>query len=205
MWNSILSTKGAKYMCLDIKNFYLTAALDRYKYMKMPILLFPEWTIEQYDLQKCVYNSFIYLKMRRAVWGLPQAGILADKLLRKRLLPHRYYECANTPGLWKHKMQPIFFTLVVNNFGVKYVGCEHVEHLIACIKDKYELAKDWRGDLSCGIKLNWDSNATTFDISMPGKGSTKCTLCGIVLFKLNPFLVMFLRVSSIDSTCFPRT
>ncbi len=49
IWNSILSTKGAKYMCLDIKNFYLTAALDRYKYMKMLILLFSEWTIKQYD------------------------------------------------------------------------------------------------------------------------------------------------------------
>ncbi len=38
-----------------------------------------------------------------------------------------------------------------------------------------------------------------------GKGSTKRTLCGIILFKLNTFLVMFLHVPSIDSTCFPRT
>ncbi len=37
-----------------------------------------------------------------------------------------------------------------------------------------------------------------------GKRLTKRTLCGIVLFKLNPFLVMFLRVPSIDSTCFPH-
>jgi hypothetical protein len=35
MWNSVLSTEGAKYMCLDIKNFYLSAPLDRYEYMKM--------------------------------------------------------------------------------------------------------------------------------------------------------------------------
>jgi hypothetical protein len=28
MWNSVLSTEGAKYMCLHIKNFYLTAPLD---------------------------------------------------------------------------------------------------------------------------------------------------------------------------------
>jgi hypothetical protein len=34
------------------------------------------------------------------------------------------------------------------------------------------------------------------------KGSTKRTLCGIALFKLNPFFVMFLSVPSIDSTCF---
>ena len=40
LWNSILSTKNAKYMCLDIKNFYLCAPMERYEYMKMPIGIF---------------------------------------------------------------------------------------------------------------------------------------------------------------------
>ncbi len=80
--------------------------------------------------------------MRRAVWGLPQAGILANKLLCKRLLPHRYYECNNTPGLWKHTTRPISFTLVVDDFGVKYVRHEHAEHLIKCIKKNYKLTED---------------------------------------------------------------
>jgi hypothetical protein len=44
MWNSVLSTKDARYMCLNIKNFYLSTLLNRYKYMKMPLALFPEWT-----------------------------------------------------------------------------------------------------------------------------------------------------------------
>ncbi len=130
MWNSVLSTAGAKYMCLDIKNFYLTAPLDQFEYMKMPIDLFPEWIVKQYELMKHVLNGFIYLKMRRAMWGLPQGGILANKLLQRRLLPHGYYKCNNTPGLWKHERRPISFTLVVDNFGVKYVGKEHVDHLI---------------------------------------------------------------------------
>ncbi len=99
MWNSVLSTAGAKYMCLDIKNFYLTAPLDQFEYMKMPIDLFPAWILKQYELMKHVLNGFIYLEMRRTVWGLPQAGILVNKLLRKHLLPHGYYECNNTPGL----------------------------------------------------------------------------------------------------------
>jgi len=103
MWNSVLSTEGVKYMCLDIKNFYLLAPLDRYEYMKMPLTLFSEWNIEQYKLRMHTLNGFVYLEMRRAVWGLPQAGILANKLLRRRLLPHGYYECTNTPGLWKHE------------------------------------------------------------------------------------------------------
>jgi hypothetical protein len=81
IWNRVLSTAGAKYMCLDIKNFYLTAPLDRFEYTKMPIALFPEWIVKQYELMKHRLNGFIYLEMRRAMWGLPQAGILANKLL----------------------------------------------------------------------------------------------------------------------------
>ncbi len=168
MWNSVLSTEGAKYMCLDIKIFYLTAPLDRFEHMKMPISLFPSWTREQYNLDTHAKNGFVYLEMRRAVWGLPQAGILANKLLRKRLLPHGYYECTHTPGLWRHLTRPISFTLVVDNFGVKYVGKEHIQHLITCLKEKYELTEDWTGNLYCGINLLWDYEARTLDISMPG-------------------------------------
>jgi hypothetical protein len=136
--------------------------------MKIPLALFPQWTSDQYDLTKHALHGFVYLEMRRAVWGLPQAGILANKLLRRRLLPHGYYECANTPGLWKHVSRPISFTLVVDDFGVKYVGKEHATHLIDCIKEKYGVTEDWTGDLYCGIKLKWDYVARTLDISMPG-------------------------------------
>ena len=100
LWNSVLSTKNAKYMCLDIKNFYLSAPLDRFEYMKIPLHLFPAWIREQYHLYTHAMHNFVYIEMQRAVWGLPQAGILANKLLKQHLTPHRYYECANTPGLW---------------------------------------------------------------------------------------------------------
>jgi hypothetical protein len=168
MWNSVLSTEGARYMCLNIKNFYLTAPLDCYEYMKIPLNIFPEWVITQYNLNKHALNGFINLEMRCAVWGLPQAGILANKLLRKRLLPQGQYKCANTPGLWKHKTHHSLFTLVVDNFGVKYVGKKHVDHLIWCIKQKYELTEDWAGNLYCGMKLSWDYSTQTLHISMPG-------------------------------------
>jgi len=57
---------------------------------------------------------------------------------------------------------------VADDFGVKYVGREQFDHLIKCIKEKYELTEDWLGDLYCGIKLYWDYIACTVDISMPG-------------------------------------
>jgi hypothetical protein len=86
-WNSVLSTQKAKYMCLDLNFFYLSVPLDRYEYMRIPLELFPPWIVKQYNLLTKVHQGHIYLEMRRAVWGLPQAGILANKLLCKRLAP----------------------------------------------------------------------------------------------------------------------
>jgi hypothetical protein len=51
MWNSILSTEGTKYLCLDIKKLYLIAPLNRFEYMKMPIDLFLTWIVQQYFLK----------------------------------------------------------------------------------------------------------------------------------------------------------
>eukprot|EP00804_Cyclotella_cryptica_P029536 CCRYP_020583-RA/>CCRYP_020583-RA protein AED:0.35 eAED:0.26 QI:0/-1/0/1/-1/1/1/0/1386 len=168
LWNSILSTKGAKFMGIDIKSFYLTAPLDRYEYMKMPITVFPEHIIQQYNLRAHVKNGFVYLELRKCVYGLPMAGALANKLLRKRLAPHGYYEVTHTPGLWRHVTRPISFTLVVDDFGVKYEGQEHAQHLVDTLKKYYKLAEDWTGDLYCGIALDWDYNNRTLDITMPG-------------------------------------
>jgi hypothetical protein len=168
LWNSVLSTPRAKYMTLDIKNFYLSASLDRFKYMRIPFALFPLWIVKQYALKDKVLNGHIYLEMQRAMWGLPQASILANKLLKKCLAPHGYFECKQMPGLWKHAPCPISFTLVVNDFGVKYMHQEDINHLIMCIKEKYEPTKDWNGNLYCRIHLKWDYNARTLNTSMPG-------------------------------------
>ena len=168
LWNSVISTEDARYMCLDIKNFYLGTPMDRFEYMKMPLSIFPQATIEQYDLDKHAKNGFVYLEIRKAIYGLPQAGILANKLLRQRLRPHGYYEVAHTPGLWKHISNPTQFTLTVDDFGVKYVGKENALHLINALRQHYDVEEDWDGKLYCGISLTWDYERRHVDIAMPG-------------------------------------
>ena len=47
--------------------------------------------------------------------------------------------------------------MVVDDFGVKYIGKENAEHLIKAIKKAgYEVSIDWEGSLYCGITLNWN-------------------------------------------------
>ena len=169
LWNSVLSTDDAKYATLDIANFYLGTPLDRYEYMKMPLDIFPQHIKEQYNLDELQYKGYVWLEIRKAIYGLPQAGILANKQLREKLQPHGYYEVAHTPGLWRHVTRPVQFSLVVDDFGVKYEGKENAEHLINAIKSEgYKLSIDWGGTKYCGITLNWDYDLRTLTISMPG-------------------------------------
>ena len=69
------------------------------------------------------------------MYGLPQAGLLAQELLEDRLLVHGYHQNQLIPGLWKHDTRPITFTLVVEYFGVKYVNKEDVNHLMNDLKE----------------------------------------------------------------------
>ena len=77
--------------------------------------------------------------------GLPHAGIIAQKLLEERLNQEEYYQSAQTQGFWKHKWQPVCFSLIVNDFGVKHVGKEHTQHLIETLKKFYTITTEWEG------------------------------------------------------------
>jgi len=50
MLNSTISTKNARYMMANIKDFYLNTPMEQYKYMAIPLADLPETIIEQYNL-----------------------------------------------------------------------------------------------------------------------------------------------------------
>ena len=99
IWNSVLSTEDARFMGIDIQNFYLSTPLDRYEYMRIPITLFPQHIIDQYNLRPNVKSGHVHLEIQKGIYGLPQAGILANKQLREKLEPVGCYELAHTTGL----------------------------------------------------------------------------------------------------------
>jgi hypothetical protein len=102
MWNSIISMPNAKFGSANIKNMYLETPLDQYKYMEMPLRLMPDDIIKYYGLREKAVDGYVYVKVRKGTYSLPQAGILANKLLKLRLARHGYFEQPHTPGLWKH-------------------------------------------------------------------------------------------------------
>jgi hypothetical protein len=101
--NSTLSTKNAAMMMMDIKNYYIGTPLPRFEYMKMLLSRFPEEIIQQYNLNALAVDGWVYIEIRKGMYGLKQAGLLANKLLQTRLNPFGYYPARHTPGLWLHK------------------------------------------------------------------------------------------------------
>jgi hypothetical protein len=93
---------GSCFAGADIKNMYLKAPLDCFKYMRMLISLFPTNIIDYYQLNNKVLKDYVYMEIRKGMYGLPQAGILANKLLKKCLAKHSYFEQPHTPGLFSH-------------------------------------------------------------------------------------------------------
>ena len=130
MWHSVISTDDAKYLCADINSSYLETQLDWTEHMRMLLDIVPEELQEAYGPKEKAKIGFVYMEIQKVMYGLPQSVILANKLFNKRLTELGYFEMLHTLGLWKHVSRPIAFTLVVNDFGNKYVGREHAEHLM---------------------------------------------------------------------------
>ena len=99
----------------------------------------------------------MWIKIRRSIYGLPQYGKLANDYLRNKIAPHGYFEVKNSPRLWTHITCPIQFTLVVDDFCVKYTRRKDAEHLLSVLEKEFTaVSTDWEGALYCGITLEWN-------------------------------------------------
>jgi hypothetical protein len=166
--NSVISTPGARYMTLDLKNFYLNTPLDRYEYMRLPLTMIPADIMEQYQLDKLAENGLVMAEIRKGIYGLPQAGILANKLLIERLAVEGYHPAKHTPGLFLHQTSDLSFTLWVDDFGIKYTNRRDAQQLIDLLARNYDMTVDWTGSKYLGLTLQWNYEAGTVDVSMPG-------------------------------------
>jgi hypothetical protein len=84
------------------------------------------------------------------------------------LVTEGFYESFSTPGLWCHKWQPLQFSLIIDDFGVEYVGIEHFHFLLDILKKYYGVQFNMAGDKLAGIAITWDYPNKHCRISMPG-------------------------------------
>ena len=143
--------------------------MSRYEYVKLPINLFPPDIISQYKLLPLVHDDdHVYMEIQKGMYRLPQAGRLANDQLKKHLQKYGYIHSKKTNGLWTHQTLDTVFTLVVNNFRIKYISKENENHLINALKDLYKVTIDWTGRHFIGINLQWNYTLRNCNLSMPG-------------------------------------
>jgi hypothetical protein len=119
--NSIISTKGAKCVILDVKDLYLNTPMEQYEYMHLKLSDIPEEILIEYKLREiAALDGYVHCKIRKRMYGLPQAGIIAQELLQESLAKVGYHQSKIVPGLWAHETRNTCFTLVVNNFAIEY-------------------------------------------------------------------------------------
>jgi hypothetical protein len=103
--------------------------------MKVLLSRFPEETANKYNLNALAFDCWVYIEIRKGMYGLKQEGLLANQLLQTRLAPFGYYPVRHTPGLWLHKTRPISFSLVVDSvLHVQYISSMYCTRNIKKLK-----------------------------------------------------------------------
>ena len=89
--NSTISDdkKGARFMGADIKDYFLASPLKKPEYMKVKYKYFPEDIRKRYHLPLLVtQDNYIYIPIKKGMYGLKQAALLAYDNLQQCLKPH---------------------------------------------------------------------------------------------------------------------
>lgn len=168
--NSVISDPKAKFASIDIENFYLNKqnVLDRPEYIKLKTKEVPQEIIDKYKLQDFIYNDHILLEIITGMYGLSQAGRIAQEQLILKLAESGYSMVDNVKCLFIHETKPTMFTLTVDDFGVKYNSEEDLQHLIKSLEKIYKIKINLKGDKYLGMNLTWNYEERTVQIALNG-------------------------------------
>eukprot|EP00804_Cyclotella_cryptica_P002902 CCRYP_021007-RA/>CCRYP_021007-RA protein AED:0.15 eAED:0.15 QI:0/0/0/1/1/1/5/0/1206 len=156
-FNSVISTPGACFANADISNFYLMTPLKRPEFARVRLTDIPDEIIQLYSLDKVATpDGWVYVRVSKGMYGLPQSGSLGHDLLEECLNQEGYFQSRNVPGLWRHNTRKIQVVLVVDDFGIKYIHKQDLDQLIDSLKKYYDVAVDMEGKEYVKIELDWD-------------------------------------------------
>ena len=170
MINSTISNarRGARFITLDIKDYFLATPIRDPEYMRVRLKYIPEDIRKKYHIMDIVTkDNWVFIKIQKGMPGLKQAAILAYQHLKNSLEPYGYTPIEGTVGLWKHDKRPTKFCLCVDDFGVKYWSKSDADHLCNAITANFRYTVDKEGTNYCGLTLSWNYPMGYVDISIP--------------------------------------
>ena len=83
MINSTISTPGAKFMTMDLRDFYCGTPMEYYEYIRILLYSIPQEIIDQYELVSIEENSWIFIEIHKGMSVLKQAGKLSMTAFKK--------------------------------------------------------------------------------------------------------------------------
>ena len=193
--NSVVSTPNARFSGIDIKDFYYGTPLARPEYMRLPLREIPPAVVQHYNLRALASDGWVYIRIEKGMPGLKQAGRIANDRLKAHLAGFGYHPVRHTPSLWVHDSNSISFTLVVDDFGVKYTNPQDFGHLVRALRSLYTITVDRPGTKYLGLHLDWDYSARRVRITMPD----------YVRRTLERFRHVLSRARNTPAPCVPRT
>ena len=96
--NSTISTPDAQYVTMDIKDYYLGTPMSHKEWMWADLKQLPAESIKKYNLEELASkgkNRRVLIRIDKAIYGLPQAGRLAQQQLDKHLEQYGYIRHRN--------------------------------------------------------------------------------------------------------------
>ena len=153
----------------DIADFYLMSDLPYPEYMRVH----RSHVTPAIQARYCIdwKDDHALLEVVKAIYGLPQAGLIAHIDLVQHLGKFGFHPAEHTPCLFIHESRPVMFTLVVDDFLFKATGPnsrQHIDHLLAALKAKYEITVDQSQRLRyIGMTIDYDRVARTITTSVP--------------------------------------
>jgi hypothetical protein len=128
--------------------------MKRFKYMRLKTTDIPEEFMTEYGLHELANNGYVYCKIQKGMYGLPQSGIIAQELLEEQLARYGYHQSKIIPGFWRHRTRPICFTLVVDDFAIKFTSKADVTHLIEALKRDYTITVNREATKYIGLTID---------------------------------------------------
>ena len=132
----------------------------------------PRKIIDTYRIMDFVSpgDTKAHVEVTGALYGMKQAGYLANNDIVEHLANNGYTQLPNTPCLFRHHTDDIEFTLITDDFGVRYGSKAAADKLLEVMSRKYKMTHDWSGSKYAGFDiLNvYDSPDRRCEISMKG-------------------------------------
>jgi len=158
--NRTISDPKRKAVTADIVDYYLHSKLDKgnevYMYIKVSDM--PEFTQKHFNIQQYLEPGQLSVLVRvlGGLYGMPEAGYLAQQKLIPILATKGFVQCKSTPCLFIHPTRDIEFTLVVDDFFISYAHDTDANFLLDTLRSTYPLKVNWSANKYIGFDIEWN-------------------------------------------------